>query len=92
MDKGVRAGKADHHFIRVARPRRLHRRRRTVSPVNAGIRAARTAALYSVDEAKTLRQSHKNPDIAAHEKWLGNRSRERRTTFSTRFTTRSRES
>ena len=41
-------------------------------PVNAEIRAARTAALYSVDELKTLRQSHKNPDvIALYDTWLG---------------------
>ena len=41
-------------------------------PVNAEIRAARTAAVYREDECKTLRQSHKNPDIVAlYEKWLG---------------------
>ncbi len=40
--------------------------------IGRNIRAARTAALYSVDELKTLRQSHKNPDIIAlYETWLG---------------------
>ena len=72
MDK-VRAGKADYHFIEVmACPGGCIGGGGQPQPVNAEIRAARTAALYSVDEAKTLRQSHKNPDIAAlYEKWLG---------------------
>lgn len=72
MDK-VRAGKADYHFIEVmACPGGCIGGGGQPQPVNAEIRAARTAALYSVDEAKALRQSHKNPDIAAlYEKWLG---------------------
>ena len=41
-------------------------------PVNAEIRAARTAAVYRLDEATTIRQSHKNPDVVAlYDKWLG---------------------
>ncbi len=72
MDK-VRAGEADYHFIEVmACPGGCIGGGGQPQPVNAEIRAARTNALYSVDEAKELRQSHKNPDIVAlYEKWLG---------------------
>lgn len=72
MDK-VRAGEADYHFIEVmACPGGCIGGGGQPQPVNAEIRAARTAALYSVDELKTLRQSHKNPDvIALYDTWLG---------------------
>ena len=72
MDK-VRAGEADYHFIEVmACPGGCIGGGGQPQPVNAEIRAARTAALYSVDELKTLRQSHKNPDIIAlYDNWLG---------------------
>ena len=72
MDK-IRAGEADYHFIEVmACPGGCIGGGGQPQPVNQEIRAARTAALYSVDEAKTLRQSHKNPDIIAlYDKWLG---------------------
>ena len=72
MDK-VRAGEADYHFIEVmACPGGCIGGGGQPQPVNAEIRAARTKALYSVDEAKTLRQSHKNPDIIAlYDNWLG---------------------
>ena len=41
------------------------------TPVNMEIRKARTEAIYSIDEASTYRQSHKNPDIIAlYDKWL----------------------
>ena len=72
MDK-VRKGEADYHFIEVmACPGGCIGGGGQPQPVNQEIRAARTKALYSVDEAKTLRQSHKNPDIIAlYDKWLG---------------------
>ena len=72
MDK-IRAGEADYHFIEVmACPGGCIGGGGQPQPVNAEIRAARIAALYSVDEAKTLRQSHKNPDIIAlYKNWLG---------------------
>ena len=72
MDK-VRAGEADYHFIEVmACPGGCIGGGGQPQPVNADIRAARTAAIYRDDEASTLRQSHKNPDIIAlYDKWLG---------------------
>ena len=72
MDK-IRAGEADYHFIEVmACPGGCIGGGGQPQPVNAEIRAARTAAVYREDECKTLRQSHKNPDIVAlYEKWLG---------------------
>ncbi|MGI6442659.1 MAG: 2Fe-2S iron-sulfur cluster binding domain-containing protein [Synergistaceae bacterium] len=72
MDK-VRAGTADYHFIEVmACPGGCIGGGGQPVPVNKDIRAARTAAIYREDEGKTLRQSHKNPDIIAlYDKWLG---------------------
>ena len=72
MDK-IRAGEADYHFIEVmACPGGCIGGGGQPQPVNAEIRKLRTEALYSVDEAKTIRQSHKNPDIIAlYDKWLG---------------------
>ena len=72
MDK-IRAGEADYHFIEVmACPGGCIGGGGQPQPVNAEIRRLRTEAIYSVDEAKTLRQSHKNPDIIAlYDKWLG---------------------
>ncbi|MEG1641509.1 MAG: NADH-dependent [FeFe] hydrogenase, group A6 [Synergistaceae bacterium] len=72
MEK-IRKGEADYHFIEVmACPGGCIGGGGQPQPVNAEIRAARTAALYKVDELKTLRQSHKNPDIVAlYDKWLG---------------------
>lgn len=72
MDK-VRAGEADYHFIEImACPGGCIGGGGQPQPVNEEIRKQRMAALYSVDEAKTLRQSHLNPDIQAlYENWLG---------------------
>lgn len=72
MDK-VRAGEADYHFIEVmACPGGCIGGGGQPQPVNAEIRAARTAAVYRLDEATTIRQSHKNPDVVAlYDKWLG---------------------
>ena len=72
MDK-VRAGEADYHFIEVmACPGGCIGGGGQPQPVNAEIRAARTAAIYREDEGKVLRQSHKNPDIIAlYDNWLG---------------------
>ncbi len=72
MDK-VRAGEADYHFIEVmACPGGCIGGGGQPQPVNAEVRAARTAAVYRVDETKTIRQSHKNPDIVAlYDNWLG---------------------
>ena len=72
MDK-VRAGEADYHFIEVmACPGGCIGGGGQPQPVNADVRAARTAAVYKVDEVMTIRQSHKNPDIVAlYENWLG---------------------
>ncbi len=63
MDK-VRAGEADYHFIEImACPGGCIGGGGQPQPVNAQIRAARTAAIYRVDETSTLRQSHNNPQI-----------------------------
>lgn len=72
MDK-VRAGEADYHFIEImACPGGCIGGGGQPQPVNAEIRAKRMAALYSVDEAKEIRQSHLNPDIKKlYESWLG---------------------
>jgi NADP-reducing hydrogenase subunit HndD len=72
MDK-VRAGTADYHFIEImACPGGCIGGGGQPQPVNAEIRAARAAAIYKVDESKTIRQSHKNPDIQAlYKNWLG---------------------
>lgn len=72
MDK-IRKGEADYHFIEVmACPGGCIGGGGQPQPVNAEIRAARTKALYSVDERSVLRQSHKNPDIIAlYKNWLG---------------------
>jgi NADH-quinone oxidoreductase subunit G/NADP-reducing hydrogenase subunit HndD len=72
MDK-VRAGEADYHFIEImACPGGCIGGGGQPQPVNADVRAARTAAVYKVDEVMTIRQSHKNPDvIALYENWLG---------------------
>ena len=72
MEK-VRKGDADYHFIEVmACPGGCIGGGGQPQPVNKEVRAKRTAALYSVDEAKVLRQSHKNPDIIAlYDNWLG---------------------
>jgi len=65
MDK-VRAGTADYHFIEImACPGGCIGGGGQPQPVNAEIRAARTAAIYSIDEASTVRQSHNNPQIQA---------------------------
>ena len=65
MDK-IRAGEADYHFIEImACPGGCIGGGGQPQPVNQEIRAARTAATYRDDEANTLRQSHKNPDIIA---------------------------
>ena len=71
MDK-VRAGTADYHFIEVmACPGGCIGGGGQPTPVNMEIRKARTEAIYSIDEASTYRQSHKNPDIIAlYDKWL----------------------
>lgn len=72
MEK-VRAGEADYHFIEVmACPGGCIGGGGQPQPVNQQIRAARTAAIYRDDEANTIRQSHKNPDIIAlYDTWLG---------------------
>lgn len=72
MDK-IRAGQADYHFIEImACPGGCIGGGGQPQPVNAEIRKRRTAALYSVDEAKDIRQSHQNPDIKRlYEDWLG---------------------
>lgn len=72
MDK-VRAGEADYHFIEImACPGGCIGGGGQPQPVNAEIRKQRTAALYSVDEAKEIRQSHMNPDIQKlYDTWLG---------------------
>ena len=72
MDK-VRAGEADYHFIEImACPGGCIGGGGQPQPVNAEIRKLRTEAIYRVDETKTLRQSHKNPDIVAlYDSWLG---------------------
>ncbi len=72
MDK-VRAGEADYHFIEImACPGGCIGGGGQPQPVSKEIRAARTAAIYRADEASTLRQSHKNPDIVAlYDNWLG---------------------
>ncbi|MDL2297690.1 [FeFe] hydrogenase, group A [Synergistaceae bacterium OttesenSCG-928-D05] len=72
MDK-VRAGEADYHFIEImACPGGCIGGGGQPQPVNEEIRKQRMAALYSVDEAKTLRQSHMNPDVQKlYEDWLG---------------------
>ena len=72
MDQ-VRAGTADYHFIEImACPGGCIGGGGQPQPVNADIRAARTAALYKVDELNTIRKSHNNPDIQAlYDKWLG---------------------
>ena len=63
MDK-IRAGEADYHFIEVmACPGGCIGGGGQPQPVNAQIRAARTAAIYKVDETSKLRQSHNNPQI-----------------------------
>ena len=71
MDK-VRAGTADYHFIEImACPGGCIGGGGQPTPVNMEIRKARTEAIYSIDEASTYRQSHKNPDIIAlYDKWL----------------------
>lgn len=72
MDK-VRAGKADYHFIEImACPGGCIGGGGQPQPVNAEVRAARMAAIYRVDEADTIRQSHNNPDIIRlYNTWLG---------------------
>ncbi len=72
MDK-IRAGQADYHFIEVmACPGGCIGGGGQPQPVNAEIRAARTAATYTADERNVLRQSHNNPDVQAlYKNWLG---------------------
>lgn len=72
MDK-VRAGTADYHFIEImACPGGCIGGGGQPQPVNQEVRKLRTEALYSVDEAKTIRQSHRNPDIQRlYDEWLG---------------------
>ena len=72
MDK-IRAGKAEYHFIEImACPGGCIGGGGQPQPVNAEIRAARTAAIYTDDERNVLRQSHNNPDIQAlYKDWLG---------------------
>lgn len=72
MDK-IRAGKAEYHFIEImACPGGCIGGGGQPQPVNAEIRAARTAAIYTDDERNVLRQSHNNPDIQAlYKNWLG---------------------
>lgn len=72
MDK-IRAGKADYHFIEImACPGGCVGGGGQPVPVNHDIRAARTAAIYSIDDNKQLRECHKNPDIIKlYETWLG---------------------
>jgi len=63
MDK-VRAGEADYQFIEImACPGGCVGGGGQPQPINAEVRAARTASIYNIDEASVLRQSHNNPQI-----------------------------
>ena len=75
----IKAGKADYQFVEImacpggcimggGQPIRSSKERATID-----IRAKRAGALYSIDEASTIRKSHENPVIKKlYEEYLGN--------------------
>ena len=75
----IKSGKADYQFVEImacpggcvmggGQPIRSSKERATID-----IRAKRAGALYSIDEASTIRKSHENPVIKKlYEEYLGN--------------------
>ena len=73
MMEKVKAGKAEYHFIEVmACPGGCIGGGGQPVPVDADVRRARREALYTCDEACSLRKSHENPEIVElYSTWLG---------------------